>query len=960
MGLPDAASGHVQIPDTMKTTRYTLTRRLRSALLVLAIILVAPADLFAQTIGASLQNALNGASILDRLEVVVSFEGEGPLNAGQIATLQGAGVTGFYFKNLPIAGVLATPSQIQQLAGDSSVRSLWLNERLEWENDGSTAITGVDRLRTDPDFRNAMGLPYSGKGISVLVNDSGVDGTHPDLENNVVQNVAGQTNLNAVSGLLPVTYVEDLPNTDHGGGHGTHVAGIVAGTGAASGGKFEGVAPGAGIVGYGSGAVIFILDTIGGFDYALTHQFQYNIRVVSNSFGSSSDSGTDFQPDHPTNIATKRLADRGIMVVFSAGNSGPGFASITGNYKKAPWVTLVAAGDTDGNLADFSSRGRIDQGGTYVDSRDGQTYTWVDRPTVTAPGVDVVSANASTGSMHDGMHDEFQPYYTVASGTSMSCPHVSGIIALMLEADPTLDWKDVKEILENTATNMPQKAGWESGAGYVNAYAAVQETLARRTGNGAGFGETVNIFRDFNASASVSAAGSEPFSIFNNPVGEPEYHDFEVGEGIGIVAANANVGDNTIALVLYSPTGKRYGSSISLPVLGQTIGVSAPGEAGTWRLTTRGIGSVSGNAVDPLGLTNGYSAPGTISGTISLLQSNFQGLDDIEGHEAEEMIKFAVARFLVDGDNQRRFRPNDRLNRGELAEYLVMGTGVRQWQNLDGSNPPGVNSRYAPFAEAATARGAAMRDTEGILDGVMQLNGSSFDWRSKVNRASLAYSLVQSLGLQGVAEAIGDGPVSVDYMGERIELSDWQDIPADLRGHVQLALDLQMMQAHYSLTQGTYDLQPTVHAAFRPSNHVTRAAYVWHVTRFADSYLGGFSLPGDQESAAKTSFAAQGFNAAPQGDDLETTSPDELTLDQNYPNPFNPSTSINFTLPESGQVRLAVYDLTGRRVQVLMDGNLAAGTHSARFDATQLASGRYLYRLETPTTSVTKSMLLIK
>lgn len=943
----------------MKNAIHTLARGLRLAALFVALLLSAPADLTAQTIGGSLQNALNSSSALDQLQVVVTFHGEGQLNAGQVASLQAVGVTGFYFQSLPIAGVLATPAQIDQIAGLSDVRSIWLNEQLEWENDGSTAITGVDKLRNDPNFRTAMGLPYSGQGIGVLVNDSGVDATHPDLKDNVVQNVAGQTNLASWSSLLPVTYTENLPNTDHGGGHGTHVSGIVAGTGAASGGKFEGVAPGADIIGYGSGAVIFILDTIGGFDYALTHQFQYNIRVVSNSFGSSSDSGTDFQPDHPTNVATKRVADRGIMVVFSAGNSGPGFASITGNYKKAPWVTLVAAGDKDGNLADFSSRGRIDKGGTYVDPYDGKTYTWVDRPTVTAPGVDVVSANASTGSMHDGMHDEFQPFYTVASGTSMSCPHVSGIIALMLEADPTLGWADVKDILEKTATNMPQKAGWESGAGYANAYAAVQEVLARKSGSSAGFGATVNIFRDFNSSASVSSAGGEEFSIFNNPVGEPEYHEFEVGEGIGIVAANANVGDNTVALVLYSPTGKRYGSSISLPLIGQTIGVSAPGEPGTWKLTTRGIGSISGNAVDPLGLTNGYATPGYIDGTISLLQSNYEGLDDIEGHEAEEMIKFAVARFLVDGDSERRFRPNDKLNRGELAEYLVMGTGVRQWQNLDGSNLSGVNNRYAPFAEAATARGASLRDTDGIWDGVMYMDGDNFDWRGKVRRASLAYSLVQSLGIQAAAEAIGDGPVSVEYMGSRIELSDWEDIPAELRGHVQLALDLQMMQAHFSLTQGPYDLQPTVHAAFKPNTRVTRAAYVWHVTRFADSYLGGFTLPGNGESAAK-GVVSKPYSPVQEKPVLETAAMGELSLDQNYPNPFNPSTQISFNLPESGQVRLAVYDLTGRLVQVLMDGDMTAGQHAARFDASRLASGRYLYRLETPTTSVTKSMLLIK
>ena len=947
----------------MTTQSHSIRKGLRTLVFALALMLTGATTALAQTIGASLQDAKAGASPLDKLEVIVTFDGDGPLGAGQIASLQSTGVSGYYFQSLPIAGVLATPAQIDQLANLSGVRSLWLNEQLEWENDGSTAITGVDRLRSDPNLRNAMGLPFSGKGIGVLINDSGVDGTHPDLKNNVVQNVAAQTNLRAfVTGsLVPYTYVEDVPNTDHGGGHGTHVAGIVASTGAASGGKFEGVAPGADIIGYASGAVIFILDTIGGFDYALTHQFEYNIRIISNSFGSSSDSGTDFDPNHPTNVASKALADRGIMVVFSAGNSGPGFASITGNYKKAPWVTLVGAGDKDGNLADFSSRGRIDRGGSYVDPADGQTYTWVDRPTVVGPGVDVISANASTGSMHDGMHDEFAPYYTVASGTSMSCPHVSGILALMLEADPTLGWQEVKEILERTATNMPQKADWEAGAGYVNAYAAVQETLARKAGGTAGFGETVNIFRDFNASASVSAAGSEPFEVFFSPVGDTDTTFFDVEEGIGIVAANANVGDNTIAIVLVDPNGNRYGSAISLPVIGQTIGVSAPGVPGRWGLTVRGIGSISGNAVDPLGITNGYAAPGTVSGTISFLETSYQGLDDISGHAAEEIIRFAVARYLVDGDVSSAFRPDEALNRGELADYLVMGTGVRQWQPVSGSSGlTGVTTQYAPFAQAVTARGAALRDRDGFLNGVMLAENGDFNWSGAVDRADLAYSLVQGLALQEAAEAIGDGPVSVGYMGTDIQLSDWQDIPAGFRGYVQLALDLGIMQAHFSLTQGPYDLQPTVHAAFRPADPVTRAAYAWHVTRFADSYLGGFTIPTDSEMAFKT-VTTRGLAPNGEVEPLRTEAPSgSYTLSQNYPNPFNPSTQINFTLPETGAVRLAVYDLTGRLVQVLIDSSLQAGEHTARFDATRLASGRYLYRLETPNSTITKSMLLIK
>ncbi|WP_245243567.1 S8 family serine peptidase, partial [Mesobacillus selenatarsenatis] len=325
------------------------------------------------------------------VEAIVTFKSEEGVLPEHVNLLKTLGISkGLTLNELPIAGVLATKSQIDQLAQSNQVVSIYLNKKLEYENAEATDITGVDQVRTDDTMRKLNGgLPVSGKGIGVVINDSGVDGTHRDLEfgSHLVQNVLGSTNLNALSTLLPVSYVENVPNTDSSSGHGTHVAGIVGATGEMSGGKYEGVAPGANLIGYGSGAAVAMLDTIGGFDYALTHQQEYNIRVITNSWGDTGDAGTDFDPYNPINIATKKLYDRGIVTVFSAGNSGPDAKTISGNYKKAPWVVTVAAGDKTGKLADFSSRGEEGRGGTVT--VDGQTWEWTDQPTVTSPGVDI-------------------------------------------------------------------------------------------------------------------------------------------------------------------------------------------------------------------------------------------------------------------------------------------------------------------------------------------------------------------------------------------------------------------------------------------------------------------------------------------------------------------------------------------------------------------------------------------
>ena len=88
--------------------------------------------------------------------------------------------------------------------------------------------------------------------------------------------------------------------------------------------------------------------------------------------------------------------------------------------------------------------------------------------------------------------------------------------------------------------------------------------------------------------------------------------------------------------------------------------------------------------------------------------------------------------------------------------------------------------------------------------------------------------------------------------------------------------------------------------------------------------------------------------------------PREFSLEQNYPNPFNPSTSIRFSLPEAGEVNLSVYNVQGQRVATLTDGLRSAGTHQIRFDAGNLASGVYLYRLQTESTTLTRKMMLVK
>ena len=88
--------------------------------------------------------------------------------------------------------------------------------------------------------------------------------------------------------------------------------------------------------------------------------------------------------------------------------------------------------------------------------------------------------------------------------------------------------------------------------------------------------------------------------------------------------------------------------------------------------------------------------------------------------------------------------------------------------------------------------------------------------------------------------------------------------------------------------------------------------------------------------------------------------PGTFALDQNYPNPFNPVTTIQYTLGAASNVKLTVFDVLGRKVATLVDGTQPTGTYEVTFEATDLPSGLYLYRLETATHTFTRSMMLLK
>jgi serine protease AprX len=387
--------------------------------------------------------------------------------ATDVTLLDSLGATAVPYTALPMVALQAPAGVVPSLQASGVVTGLWQNRPLELLLHESVPLIGADAVRTQ--------LGYDGHGVGVAILDSGVDGNHPDVHypDHLVQNVL-MLGYTKVFSTLTLTE-ENVVDTDTTSGHGTHVAGIAGGTGAASGGYYTGVAPGASIIGVGAGQATDMIATTAGLDWIVKNRTRYNIRVVNCSWG---DGTITYDPNDPINVGTKAAHDSGITVVMGAGNDGTDAlgnpqSGMLNRYAWAPWVIAVGGGDKLGQLASYSSTG------------DG-----VHNPTLIAPGSYIASARAITGVVTDANSTPFDltdpanprtvptqwdAYYTVALGTSMSTPHVSGVVALMLQAVPSLTPDQVKQILAATATPMPACPVSACGAGYVNAMAAVQK-----------------------------------------------------------------------------------------------------------------------------------------------------------------------------------------------------------------------------------------------------------------------------------------------------------------------------------------------------------------------------------------------------------------------------------------------------------------------------------------------------
>lgn len=327
------------------------------------------------------------------------------------------------------AAMNLTPHELAALREDPDVLEIFEDLPVHKLMDVASGVGNVSTVW-------ANYLHNNGKGVIIGIVDSGVDPDHPDFVGRIV----------AAQDFTTENNIRDFD------GHGTHVAGIAAGSGAASDGLFRGVAYGSKIV---NGKVLtaegmgFTSDVLDAIDWCIFN----GAKIVNLSLGSQ-----DFLGASPYDASIANAEANGVLIVAAAGNDGPDAGTVVYPAGHVYSVAVASA---------------VDEGTIRSDSSRGPTLNGLNKPDIAAPGTNIkapLSGN-STDTAVVGY-----PQYVSYSGTSMAAPYIAGVAACYLSARPTLTVPQLKALLYNNATAIydPQDPNRE-GSGLVDAYEGMAE-----------------------------------------------------------------------------------------------------------------------------------------------------------------------------------------------------------------------------------------------------------------------------------------------------------------------------------------------------------------------------------------------------------------------------------------------------------------------------------------------------
>lgn len=321
-----------------------------------------------------------------------------------------------------------------------------------------TGLESVEAGRVDrlPNIDKVWERGFKGQGQRIVVIDSGI-APHPDFKDKVVEWVDFSKQKKA------------QPFDDYG--HGTHVAGLAAGSGVSSNGEISGIAPEAELVGL---RITTVAEAIKALQWCVENKDAMNLKVINMSLGEVARRGHKFDP---WALAVEKATEAGLVVCVAAGNEGPNPGSIStpGTY---PGAITVGAYDTKGT-ADPSDDT------VWKKSSQGPTIDNIAKPDVLAPGVAIFGPLAQGAQLDNAALPHRGSDYFAISGTSQATPMIAGLASILLQANPALDAEGLKQIMKEASGPAPihpatGKAAVD-GAGLVDAEKALDLALAAKS-----------------------------------------------------------------------------------------------------------------------------------------------------------------------------------------------------------------------------------------------------------------------------------------------------------------------------------------------------------------------------------------------------------------------------------------------------------------------------------------------
>ncbi len=824
-------------------------------------------------------------------------------------------------------------------------------------------------------------LGYTGQGTLVGSLDTGVDGDHPALTDSWRGNngySAGESWFDPVDG-------EDYPHTFPGTSnpeHGTHVLGLMVAHDDAT-GDTVGVAPDAQWI---SAAVIdipgaLILD---GLEWAADPDGNPNTitdvpDVLCNSWGYRN---SDVGCEDVFWRAIDNIEELGVFVVFACGNEGefgPKTIRNPANRASTPYSSFAVGmiDPTDSLLSVYneSSRGPSDCDDVSL------------KPQVVAPGARIRSTVPVTNGS-----------YGVKWGTSMAAPHVAGAAALLRQYNPNAHVDSIKQALMETAIDI-ESAGPDYASGYGLIYIpAALEVLAPNSE------PNVFILDIENASPNPGDTIELTLTLKNSGLGVISVDGTIRTESsfVTIVDSTYNFGDIPLDGTVNnfeSPFSIAFADDIiSGTDVNFTLHLESPGDYETNIPLKFTVGSAplkseythdAGSA--SFGVSN-YGEFGFADGSaVDLGLPGFVWPEDGQNHLYEMGLAVAVDSVHVsDGVRNPIWRSDADFAVVPGGDIVVSEPGEQAdeetysiYDDSNAEDPIGIRISQRTLAFAAHPDDdyifliyRLFNDSDSTLNGVRIGFISDWDWpwggagSDKVGfyaDANLGYMFsALTDDPRGIAVLNSEGATSFSAIDNfsyiiqgygRTDAQKWGFLSGGIQEPPTIPRDQSI-----AISTGPFDIAPgdSAEAAFAVIGAENTLALFESAELAALKYrairLAGIAIEIDSVFTDQKTEVPEPFIKPGDAKEIPLT----YNLGQNYPNPFNPTTTINFSIERPSHTRLTIYNILGQSVATLIDQNLPAGDHSVRWDASGLASGLYLYRLQSGDFVEVRKMVLTR